>query len=296
MRLLVTGAGGLVGGRVAEKLAEDARFVVLAGRHRSAGPAGLAEQRLDLSSAASIETAIDACRPDAVVHCAAAANADLCEADPAMAESLNVRGPEALARVCASRSIALVALSTDLVFAGDRAFVAETDPASPSLVYGRTKLAGERAVLASHSRAAVVRAALVSGRGHGPRGTATESIAWALRAGRPLRLFTDQFRTPVDTDSVADGVTRILQQGGSGLYHLGGPERLSRHELGQRVARALGLAADRIDALRQDELAGTMPRPADVSLDSSRARRELGWTARPVDDSIAAGRAEPARL
>jgi len=295
MRLLVTGAGGLVGGRVAQKLAEEAGYTVVAGRHRTPTPPGLAEQLVDLRSAAAIDAMLEASRPDAVVHCAAAANADRCEADPAMAEATNVRAPELLARVCARRDIALVALSTDLVFRGDRAFSTEGDEARPALVYGRTKRAGEQAVLASHPRAAVVRIALVSGRGHGPRGTATEAICWALRAGQPLRLFTDQYRTPVDPDSVADGVARILRQGGSGLFHLGGPERLSRYELGKRVALRLGLPVDRIEACRERDLAGIL-RPADASLDSSRAKGELGWSARPVDEAIAAGRPEPAPL
>ena len=295
MRLLVTGAGGLVGGRLALKLAEGREFTVVAGRHRAPTPPGLVEQLVDLGSTASIEAMIEASRPDAVVHCAAAADADRCEADPAAAEATNVQAPELLARACARRDVALVALSTDLVFPGDRAFSTVADDARSALVYGRTKRAGEQAVLASHPRAAVARIALVSGRGHGPRGTATEAIAWALRAGQPLRLFTDQYRTPVDPDSVADGVARILRQGGSGIYHLGGPERLSRHELGQRVARRLGLPADRIEACRRGDLSGA-PRPADVSLDSSRAKRELGWTARTVDEAIAAGRPEAAPL
>ncbi|HSD27327.1 MAG TPA: SDR family oxidoreductase, partial [Vicinamibacteria bacterium] len=244
----------------------------------------------------SIEAAIDAARPDAVVHLAAAADADRCEADPALAEALNVRAPELLARACARRGIGLVAISTDLVLTGDRAFSTEEDPVRPALVYGRTKHAGERAVLTSHPGAAVVRVALVSGRGHGPRGTATEAIAWALRAGRPLRLFTDQFRTPVDCDSVADGVIRLVLQGGSGLFHFGGPERLSRYELGLRVARRLGLPSAGIEAVQQGEGAAGLPRPADASLDSTRAERELGWRARSLDDSIASGRPEPARL
>jgi dTDP-4-dehydrorhamnose reductase len=296
MRILVTGAGGLVGGRLAEALSRHPGFVVLAGRHSTPGPPGLPDQLLDLLSDSSVETALDDARADAVVHCAAAANADECEANPALAEALNVRAAERVARASARRQVGLVALSTDLVFAGDAALSAEDTLARPCLVYGRTKLAGEEAVLASHPRAAVARTALVSGRGHGPRGTATEAIAWSLAARRPLRLFTDQFRTPVDCDSVADAVARILARGATGLFHLGGPERLSRFDLGQRVAKRLALPAERIAAIREGDLAGSARRPLDVSLASSRAKRELEWTPRPVDESIAAGRREPARL
>ncbi len=133
---------------------------------------------------------------------------------------------------------------------------------------------------------------LVVGRGHGPRGTASEAIAWALRAGRPLRLFADEYRTPVDPESVARAVSLLFRGKAAGRFHLGGAERVSRYELGLRVARGLGLPTHGIEAARQAEHVGPA-RPPDVSLDITRARRELGWAPRPLDEVLAEGRAEP---
>jgi hypothetical protein len=111
------------------------------------------------------------------------------------------------------------------------------------------------------------------GRTHGPHPSATEAIAWALAEARPLRLFTDQYRTPVDPESVADALTALLSGGPGGLYHLGGPERLSRFELGLRVAAVLGLDPRRHRAGPPGGPAFDAPRPADVSLDvAPRAR------------------------
>jgi dTDP-4-dehydrorhamnose reductase len=179
------------------------------------------------------------------------------------------------------------------VFGGDRALLREDDAPSPLSVYGRTKLAGEEAALAACPSAAVVRVALTLGRGHGPRGTSTESVAWALRAGRTVRLFTDEYRTPVDPESVADALARLLERGGSGRFHLGGAERLSRHALGLRVARALGLSEAGILAGLQSDYSGPDPRAADVSLDSTRARRELAWAPRPLEEAILEERSVP---
>ena len=134
--------------------------------------------------------------------------------------------------------------------------------------------------------AAVARVALVLGRGHGPRSTSSESVARALQAGRSQKLFTDEYRTPIDPESVADAVTRLLEGAGAGLYHLGGPERVSRYELASRVARAFGLSAEGLVAAVQAEHQGPDQRAPDVSLDSSRARRELGWQPRELDAAI----------
>jgi dTDP-4-dehydrorhamnose reductase len=280
----------LLGGRLAAILARG--HAVVGGRHTSALPAGLAEVPLDILSAASIEAALVRVRPEAVVHSAALADADRCQADPELAERVNVRGAENVARACRLHRIRLVALSTDLVFAGDRGQLAESQPAAPILTYGRTKLRGEAAVFGACPGAAVARVALVVGRGHGSKGTASESVAWALAAGRTLRLFTGQYRTPVDAESVAVAIATLLAGSGAGLFHLGGAERISRFDLGLRVARALGLATEAIAAVTQAELRLAAPRPADVSLDSTRARTELGFAPRALETAILEGRAE----
>jgi dTDP-4-dehydrorhamnose reductase len=290
-RVLVTGAAGLLGGRVAALVAK--RFDVVAARHRSAPPPGLAEVELDLLDPASLGAALERSRCDAVVHCAAQSNPDRSEAEPEPARRLNAEATADLARACHRRGLRLVALSTDLVFAGDRPFVREEDATGPPLVYGRTKLDGEVAALAEAPDTAVLRVALVAGRGHGSKGTSTESVAWALRAARPLRLYTDQMRTPVDSASVADAVVRALERPVSGRFHLGGPERVSRYELGLRVAAVLGLSAEAIAPVTTAEMPQAGRRPLDTSLDSGRARRELGWEPRSLDEAIRDGRPAP---
>ena len=242
----------------------------------------------------ALERALDRLRPAGIVHCAALANPDQCDAAPDTARRQNVDVPRAIARACHRRGLRLVSFSTDLVFDGAHPPYAEDAPARPILHYGRTKLDGENAVLEAAPEAVVVRIPLVAGAGYGPRGTASEAIAWALAAGRTVRLFTDQYRTPSDPDSIAGAVARLLRGVQRGRFHLGGRERLSRFELGQRVARLLGLPESAIAATRAADGPIGVTRPADVSLDSTRAERELGWRARELETAICEGRSTEA--
>ncbi len=291
MRVLVTGAGGTLGGPLATLLSRW--HSVVAGRHAAPTPEGLETLPLDLLSGASVERALDGSSPDAVLHAAALADPDRCEREPEAAVALNVGASALLARVCQVRGVRLVALSTDLVFAGDRQVWAETDPTGPLLAYGRTKLAGEEATRAECPGSAVARVSLVVGCGFGPRPTASEAVAWSLGRQKRVRLFVDQFRTPVDAGSLAEALRRLLEGSATGTFHLGGPERLSRHELGVRTARRLGLDAGLIEPVRAAQHALGAPRPADVSLDSARAHRELSWSPRALDVAIGEGRSRP---
>jgi dTDP-4-dehydrorhamnose reductase len=292
MRVLVTGAGGLLGGRLAALLSADG-FDVVAVRRRAPAPAGVRSIAAELTDDHALARLLDDEAPDAVVHAAVLSRADECERRPDLAQAVNARLPGRVAAACRARGVRLVGLSTDLVLGGGQPWSNEQVEARPLGAYGRTKRAGETALLAADPSAAVVRVALVVGRGHGPRGTASEAVAWALGAGRGIRLYEDEHRTPVDPESVADALARLLTRGGEGLFHVGGPERLSRLALGRRVADALGLAREGIAPGRQADHPGPDPRPADTSLDSTRARRELGWTPRSLDPALRDSRPPP---
>lgn len=291
MRVLVTGSSGLLGGRLAELLAAD--HTVIAARHLATPPPGLEAVPLDLCDSASIRRALDAARSDSIVHAGALADVDACEREPDLAARLNTEAPRQLASMARRLGLRLVSISTDLVHDGEREWSTETTPPRPLLVYGHSKLEGERAVLEELPEAVVFRVALVHGRGFGPRATASETVSWALAGGATPRLFTDQYRTSIDPESVASAVAAALAGKGRGVFHLGGPERLSRFELGRRTVQALALDGQGLTAVRQADVQLPVPRPLDVSMDSGRANRELGWTARPVDQALAESRRAP---
>jgi dTDP-4-dehydrorhamnose reductase len=186
----------------------------------------------------------------------------------------------------------LVHVSTDLVFGGDAPRAegfCEDDPAAPISEYGRTKLAGERALLAACPEALVVRLPLCWDE-HGAGCGAGTPLLEAVRKGEAPSLFTDEWRTPLHVGEAAEMLARCLRLRAHGLLHLGGPERITRYELGLSLLIASGLAPDaaraRIHGGTRAEAGLEETRPGDVCLDSSRAREQHGLAPRGVSASL----------
>jgi len=288
MRILVTGAGGLLGGRLSSLLS-PAHEVVGAIRGKNA-PEGLPAGKVDLALPEEVESLLERARPDAVVHCAALADAEVCERFPEQAQRDNETATGILARACARRDARLIVISTDLVFEGNGSFWREDAPTRPVMEYGRSKRRAEAAAAEGSKDALILRVALVHGRGFGARLSASEGVARALGSGKTVTLYEDEWRTPIDPESVASAIEAVLARPGlRGTIHLGGPERLTRFEFGNRVAEVLGLDSSLLRPARQASHQGA-PRARDVSLDTARARAELGWAPRALAEGIREGR------
>lgn len=288
MRILITGASGLLGGRLCELLAREHGVTGVIRGH--AAPEGIRSRTVDLADVASAAELFRGERPEAVIHAAALADAERCEREPDRAHRDNVQATRVVASACASVGARLIAISTDLVLGGEQSFSTETTNAAPRMEYGRSKLRAEAAAREACPGAVVLRVSLVCGRGYGPRRTGTEALADRLGRHETVTLYEDEWRSPVGSNSVAAAVNAALERpAAQGVFHIAGAERLSRVELGERVARVLGLDASLIRRAPQASHQGA-PRPTDVSLDTSRAEAELEWTPQPLDDAIREGR------
>jgi dTDP-4-dehydrorhamnose reductase len=201
---------------------------------------------------------------------------------------VNVVATARLAGWCARAGRKLVYTSTDLVFDGSRGPYREGDPAVPVMEYGRTKLGGE-AEARKAPGAVVARLSLMYGPAQGGRVSYFDRTVAALRRGEPQTFFEDEFRTPLDYPTAAETLARLAESQFEGLIHIGGLERLSRYGLARRIASALGFEPDLIRANRQCDVTFPEPRPADVSLDTSRLAVLFPDLRRPsVEQAVAA--------
>lgn len=250
----------------------------------------------DLEDQSLLDT-LSGVAPDAVIHLAALTDADLCEEQPERARIANADVPARLASAVANSCGRFIHVSTDLVFDGERGPYAETDSALPVSVYGRTKLAGERAAASIlGERVSIVRLSLVYGPRASPRSRPSFVERMLARAsrGEKVSLFEDEFRTPVYVEDVASALALLAEHPSPpGIVHLGGPDRCSRLSMGVEALAAFNIPLDRFVARSRCSFGGA-PRPRDVSLSSSVARA-LGFPSRSFAEGLSSMRREMER-
>ncbi|MBI5394313.1 MAG: SDR family oxidoreductase [Verrucomicrobia bacterium] len=274
-RILITGASGLVGSHLMRRAA--GRFDAL-GLFRSSEPRDLPGRFVpcDLTDEAAVTVQLAAFRPDIVIHCAAMADSDRCQAEPVLARRLNVDVTRIVTRHAREAGAKLVFLSTDVIFDGRKgAPYVEDDAPHPLSFYAETKVEAEGIVRAGSNPCVIVRTSLIYG--PSPRGNrgVDERLGIAIRGGRPIRLFVDEFRAPISAANLADAVLELAGSPHTGIYHVAGAERLSRHDIGMAIARHFGWPTDTIEAKRIADVPMNPPRPADLALDTGKARAAL---------------------
>lgn len=284
-RLLVTGASGLVGSHVVLR-ARDSWEVHGIFRRQPAPVDRVEWHRLDLTDAKGLQGLVRSLRPDVILHAAALTDVDRAERQRATAEAINVRATHRLAEAAAAFNLRLVYVSSDMVLDGDRSWYREQDPARPVNYYGHTKLMGEEIVRKICPNSVVARTALIYGRPISGTNSASEWLIEALRRGSSVRLFHDQFRTPIWVENLAEVLLELCATDWSGTVHLGGPERLSRLQFGQRLCRRFSLDERLLEPVSMDSVRTVAPRPRDVSLDTSWARSLLSTPLLDCDTAL----------
>jgi dTDP-4-dehydrorhamnose reductase len=191
-----------------------------------------------------------------------------------------------MASLCAELLIPMVFISTDLVFDGHHPPYREENPVSPVSIYGEQKVKAEEGILRRYPNAVVCRTALMFGDGGPHASSFLGPMIQSMQRGEPLRLFTDEVRTPLSGHDAAKGIALALEKA-SGLLHLGGRDRISRYDFGTLASKVFDLPNVVIRRSLQREVPTPAPRSVDVSLDSSRAWR-LGFRPAPIEEGLRA--------
>jgi dTDP-4-dehydrorhamnose reductase len=276
MRVLVTGGAGLLGRALLAS--RPAGVEVHATRQRTPVAAeGVTVHACDLADAGATAALVEEVAPDLVIH--AAYRKDSGERDIIAATA-------AVAMACARSVAGLIHLSSDVVFDGEHAPYAEDAVPAPVEPYGAHKLRAEAAARANLPDAAIVRTSLLVQ--PDPPDPTSRWVIEQLRAGETPRLFVDELRCPTAPSDLAAmlwELTALPADARAGVWHLAGPEAVSRHTLGVLLARRLGLAP-RFEAALSCE--HPTRRPRDLRLGTARADATLRTPARPIGAVLSA--------
>ncbi|MDT4923313.1 MAG: dTDP-4-dehydrorhamnose reductase [Pseudonocardiales bacterium] len=247
-RWLVTGAGGQLGTHLVSLLpAEDV--------------VGLTRADLDLTSAADVGDVVHAIRPDVVINAAAYTGVDAAETDEPAAHAANAVAPGLLAAALARHGGRLIHVSTDYVFdgTGDRPYEPD-DPTGPRTAYGRTKLAGEQAVLAALPDSYVVRSAWIYG---GPGSNFVDTMVSLERSRDTVDVVADQVGSPTWVRDLAGALIALSSASvPTRRLHYVNAGTASWFDLAQEVFRAVGADPSRVRPVTSAQFVRPAPRPA----------------------------------
>ena len=223
-------------------------------------------------------------RPALVIHCAALSNSRHCQDNPAIARKINIDATACLAEL--STGIPFLFFSTDLVFDGKAGNYKEEAPVNPLGVYAETKVAAET-IVRTNPRHTVVRTSLNGGVSitHDRGFNEAARIAWEKQ--ETLRLFTDEFRSPIHAAITANAVWELVKANATGLFHVAGSERLSRFQIGELLAPRRSQLNPKIEPATLKEYQGA-PRAPDTSLNCSKAQARLSFQLPGLTDWLAA--------
>jgi dTDP-4-dehydrorhamnose reductase len=268
-RLLITGVSGFLGWHLSQLAKQEWEIYGTYLSHPLEIP-GIKILKVNLTNFQELQRIFTNIKPAAVIHTAAHSQPNFCQTHPEESHAINVMASCNIAGLCADNSIPCVFTSTDLVFDGLNPPYRETDSLSPVNIYGEQKAIAEAGMLERYPMTAVCRMPLMFGAATPTAKSFIQPFIQTLKEGKELNLFIDEFRTPVSGITAAKGLLLALEKV-NGIIHLGGKERISRYDFGQVLAEVFQLPTTELKSCRQKDVKMAAARPADVSLDSSKA-------------------------
>lgn len=291
MKILITGANGLLGQKLVVLLANKPHIKVVA---TSKGANRITYElptytyhSLDITQPAQVDQIISSEKPDVVIHTAAMTNVDECELNQDICWLLNVQAVQHLIQAAEKQGCFLIHLSTDFIFSGDRPLLQEDDQAKPVNFYGKSKLEAEKLVMKSQLDYAIARTVLVYG--VTPNMSRSNIILWvkeSLEQNKNIKVVDDQYRTPTLAEDLAMGCYLIAEKKAKGIFHISGKEVLTPYQMALQVADFFGLNAELIAKTDSQSLKQPAMRPPETGFVIGKANEVLGYSPHSFREGI----------
>ena len=290
MKILVTGANGLLGQKLIALLLEQKDIEVI-GTGRGSNRTVLndeAFQLLDVEDRNEVLSTLEQVRPDSVIHTAAMTQVDDCELHQKACYRANVEAVSNIVAGCEAIGAHLVHLSTDFIFDGSHGPLTEDEEPNPVNYYGESKLEAEEIIKESNINWAIARTVLVYGVVPGLQ--RSNIILWvkdSLEQGKRLQIVDDQWRTPTLAEDLAMGCWLLSKNKVQGVFNISGSDFLTPYDMAMKVVDYFKLNGELISRANSQTFTQPAKRPAKTGFIIDKARNELGYNPHSFDEGIA---------
>ncbi len=291
LKLLVTGASGLLGHKVAQLALKKGHEIYSIYKEHSINLG--TPIKLDLTGQSEVFKVISRLKPELVIHTAAYTDVDGCEINKDLAWKVNAEATKHVAMASTSTGAHLTYVSTDYIFDGEKGFYTEDDSPNPISYYGYTKLRGEEFVKEHAKEWCIARASVIYGWSQTQKLNFATWLINNLNQGKEVKVLIDQYVSPTLNTNLAGMLLDIAERKIIGTLHTAGATRVSRHEFALKLAEVFNLNMDMIKPAKTDEMSWRAKRPKDSSLNISKASSLLNAKPLRLDHALQMMKKEP---
>ena len=286
MKVLITGGSGLLGQYLNIELSKQNEILTLYNLN-TGNCNNFNSLKTDITEFEKLKGVIKEFKPDIIIHTAAVSTPQLSEnLSSKIVYKTNVNATKIIARECEKINSKLIYLSTDLVYAGYRgSMLPENFKLIPVSLYAETKLMGETKIQEIFDNYIILRTALLYGFGLNGSKCHFHDMYKKLKGNERVKLFTDQFRTPLSLIDAAGIISSLIKLEIKGeIINFGGRERVSRFELGEILCSTANLDKSLLEKIKMDDIPG-LPKVEDVSMDTGKLQ-SFGIKQKGIQESI----------
>jgi dTDP-4-dehydrorhamnose reductase len=286
MKVLITGGSGFLGQYLNTELSKENYILTLYNRH-TGNCNKFNSQKTDIKNFDDLKRVFQEFSPDTVIHTAAVSTPQLSDKSSAKeVYMINVNATKIIAEECEKNKAKLIYTSTDLVYAGYRgSMLTENSKLIPISLYAETKLMGETKIQEIFDNYIILRTALLFGLGLMHSKSHFDEMYNNLKENKRVRLFTDQFRTPLSVIEASKIISSLIKSDAkSEIINFGGLERVSRYDLGEILCNTANLDKGLLEKIRMDDIPG-LPKVEDVSMNTEKLQ-SYGIKPKSIEESI----------
>jgi dTDP-4-dehydrorhamnose reductase len=294
MKILLTGANGMLGSSLAEMLSKSEHKIWATGRGECRLPshllhANFSYHSLDITHKDDVDQIISLFKPDVIIHAAAITQVDDCELNKSFCYSVNVDGTRYLLESAEDMNARFCLISTDFVFSGESGPYSENDPTGAVNYYGQTKELAEQLVMSSRLNWSIARTVLLYGKSDPSK--RSNFIYWVkqnLEDGKHIKVVNDQIRTPTFIPDLANGIGLMIEKGARGIFHLSGKDILTPYQMAILIAKHLRLNESLIEPVDASIFTQVGKRPLRTGFVIDKAIKELGYLPTSFENALTA--------